>query len=137
VDAALRITYLRKPFCEGDQAENEQAARFELVLGHNESAFLFRLIAAHIAELARSFDEAALPVGTFLNGCGLVAELIDFVSSHVGGRGGAFSASTRRGGLGIKSTFDEPADGFGPAWQIFLPAVADDEALGQPRRRKT
>ena len=40
------------------------------MLGHNESALLFRLIAAHVAELTRSFDEAALPVRAFLNGCG-------------------------------------------------------------------
>jgi hypothetical protein len=40
------------------------------VLGHNESALPFRLIAAHVAELTQSFDEAALPVRAFLNGCG-------------------------------------------------------------------
>jgi hypothetical protein len=37
------------------------------------SAFLFRLIAAHVAELTRPFDEAVLPVRAFLNGCSLVA----------------------------------------------------------------
>jgi hypothetical protein len=39
----------------------------------NESALLFRLIAAHVAELTRPFDEAALPVCALLNGCGLIA----------------------------------------------------------------
>ena len=33
---------------------------------------LFPLIAAHVAELMRPFDEAVLPVRAFLNGCGLV-----------------------------------------------------------------
>jgi hypothetical protein len=41
------------------------------------SAFLPRLIATHVAKLARAFDESVLPVRTFLDGRGLVAKLVD------------------------------------------------------------
>jgi hypothetical protein len=42
-----------------------------------KSVSLFRLIAAHIAELTRPFDEAVLPVRAFLNGCSLVTERVN------------------------------------------------------------
>jgi hypothetical protein len=41
------------------------------------SPFLFRLIAAPVAELTRPFDEAALPPRPLFIGCGLIAEPIN------------------------------------------------------------
>ena len=55
------------------------------------SAPLFRLIAAHIAELTRSFDEATLPLSALLNGCGLVAERVNRSSCQLRGLASASS----------------------------------------------
>ena len=54
-------------------------------------SFGFRLIAAHVAELTRSFDEAALPLRAFLNGCGLVAERVTRSSGQLRGLASASS----------------------------------------------
>ena len=97
-------------FCEGApaiQAENKRAARFELVLGHNESAFLFLLIASHVAELTRPFDEAALPVRAFLNGCSLVAERVNRLPGQIRGLASASSFGGLRWRGGAKGPFDE------------------------------
>ena len=54
------------------------------------------LTAAHVAELTRSFDEAALPVRALLNGCGLVAERVNGSPGQLRGNGhGNFVRSDR------------------------------------------
>ena len=84
------------------------------VLGHNGSAFLFRLIAAHVAELTRPFNEAALPVRTFLNGCGLVAERVNRSPGQLCGLASAssFGRLRWRGPCIAESLPDEPSNGF-------------------------
>jgi hypothetical protein len=42
------------------------------------------LIAAHVAELTRPFDEAVLPMRAFLNGCGLIAERVNRLPGQLG-----------------------------------------------------
>jgi hypothetical protein len=71
----------------------------KLVLDHNESAFLFLLIASHVAELTRSFDEAALPVHPLLIGCCSVGKLIDRPPRYLGRLAPAsgFERPNRRG----------------------------------------
>ena len=80
----------------------------KLVLGHNESAVLFSLIIAHVAELMRPFDKAAPPVRTFLNGCSLVAERANRSSGQLRGPASASSFGGRRWRGGGKGPFDKP-----------------------------
>jgi hypothetical protein len=90
------------------------------VLGHNESAVLFSLIVAHVAELTRSFDEVALPVRTFLNGCGLVAERVNRSSGQLRGLTSASSFGGPRWHGGRKGTLEQPADRLGAGWPRLL-----------------
>ena len=79
-------------------------------IGHNDLAFAFRLIAPHLAELTRSFDEAALPVCALLNGCGSVAERINRSPGQLRGLASASSFGWLRWRGGSKSLLDQPAD---------------------------
>jgi hypothetical protein len=90
------------------------------VLGHNESAVLFSLIVAHVAELTRSFDEAALPVRALLNGCGLVAERVNRLSGQIRRLASASSFGGPRWRGGGKGLLDQPADRLGPRGLILL-----------------
>jgi hypothetical protein len=58
--------------------------------------FGFRLIAAHVAELTRPFDEVALPLSALLNGRGLVAERVNRSSGQLRGLASASSFRGRR-----------------------------------------
>jgi hypothetical protein len=84
------------------------------------SALLFRLIAAHVAELTRSFDEAALPVRALLNGCGLVAERVNRLSGQIRRLASASSFGGPRWRGGGKGLLDQPADRLGPRGLILL-----------------
>jgi hypothetical protein len=99
------------------------------VLGHNESAVLFSLIVAHVAELTRPFDEAALPVRAFLNGCSLVAERVNRLPGQIRGLASAFSFGGPRWRGGGKGLFEQPANCLrarGPA-----AGLVPDFALGE------
>jgi hypothetical protein len=82
--------------------------------------FLLGLIAAHIAELTRPFDEAALPVRAFLNGCSLVAERVNRLPSQIRGLASASGFGGRRWRGGGKSPIDQSADSFGASRSIDL-----------------
>ena len=105
----------------------------------NGSALLFRLLAPHIAKFTRPFDEASLPLRALLNGCGLVAKLVDRLPSHFGSLGRALVASARRRRLGAEGAFDEAADRFGTRRAAILqpPPVIKTaaELRGQPNSR--
>ena len=75
-------------------------------------AFLFRLIAAHVAELTRSFDEAALPVRAFLNGCGLVAEGVNRSPGQLRGLASPSSFDGPDGAAVASACSSKPADRF-------------------------
>jgi hypothetical protein len=81
------------------------------------SAFLFPLLIAHIAELMRPFDEAALPVRAFLNGCSLVAERVNRSPGQL--RGLASASSFGGPGGDSKSLLDQPTDRLRAAWRRF------------------
>ena len=73
----------------------------------------------------------------FFNGCSLTAELIDFVSSHLGGSVDAFGASARRRRLGTEGPLDKPADCLGTARAVRLlraPSVEPLKILGRKAR---
>jgi len=84
------------------------------------SAFLFPLLIAHIAELMRPFDEAALPVRAFLNGCSLVAERVNRSSGQLSGLAPASSFDGPRWCGGGKGLLNEPTDRLGPSGLILL-----------------
>jgi hypothetical protein len=110
-------------------------ADFELVLGHNESALLFRLIAAHIAELMRPFDEAALPVRAFLNGCSSVAERVNRSPGQIRGFASAPCFDGARGRRGGKGLCDQLADRYGTRGKVALflpPSINCLEFIGLP-----
>jgi hypothetical protein len=116
------------------------------VLGHNESAVLFSLIVAHVAELTRPFDEAALPVCAFLNGCSLVAERVNRLPGQIRGLASASSFGGPRWRGGGKGLFEQPANCLragGPGSMIGDPAIkplhelrlnADADELALSRR---
>jgi hypothetical protein len=89
-------------------------------IGHNDSAFVFRLIAAHVAKLTRSFDEAALPMRALLNGCGLVAERINRSPGQLRGLASASSFRVPRWSGGGKGLLEQPADRLGAGWRRLL-----------------
>jgi hypothetical protein len=104
---------------------SDWSASFDVAgLDHNGSTLLFRLIVAHVAELTRPLDEVALPARAFLNGCGLVAKLVDFTVRHLGSFGRALVSASGFGGLrwrgGRKRLLKYPADRLGPGWSGFL-----------------
>ena len=76
-------------------------------------ALLFRLIAAHVAELTRPFDEVALPVRAFLNGCALVAEGVNRSPGQLRGLASPSSFDGRRRRGGRKRLLKHPADRLG------------------------
>jgi hypothetical protein len=98
------------------------------------SAFLFRLIVAHVAELARPFDEAALPVCALLNGCGLIAERVNRSPCQLRGLASASSFGGPRWQGGSKGPIDQSADCFGASRSIDLflaPIVESGRLFGQ------
>jgi hypothetical protein len=85
----------------------------------SRSALPFRLIAAHVTELMRPFDEAALPVRAFLNGCSLVAERVNRSPGQIHGLASASSFGGPRWRGVRKGPLEEPADRLGAAWPRF------------------
>ena len=83
------------------------------------SAFLFPLIAKHVAKFTRAFNEAALPLRPFLNGCGLVSKPVDCSLSQL--RCLASASSGPAGwGRARESLLKQPADSLWPSWLVLL-----------------
>jgi hypothetical protein len=106
-----------------------------------------RAIAAKILELFRPLDQPPLADLSFFVGCRRVTQEIDFVTCHF--RRLRSLLGTHSCPLGDpKPQLDQPADGFGARWMVFLrgrPAIdarkppgletqADQRALARGRR---
>jgi hypothetical protein len=111
------------------------------------SSICLRAIAAKILELFRPLDQPPLADLPFFVGCRRVTQEIDFVTCHF--RRLRSLLGTHSCSLGDpKPQLDQPADGFGARWMVFLrgrPAIdarkrsgletqADQRALARGRR---